>query len=101
MSQCTTDTLILTTGLHTYVNYGQMPRIESQKTVLPILLLCQGQRKVAKSRLLTQTWVIMQQWLCSMRSLSASSIYDTVEEAGVLLIAIYYAFNFSKSFTSN
>ena len=36
--------------------------------VLLLLLLCQGQRKVAKSRLLTQTWVVTQQWLCSMRS---------------------------------
>ena len=33
-----------------------------------LLLLCQGQRKVAKSRLLTQTRVVTQQWLCSMRS---------------------------------
>ena len=46
--------------------------------VLLHLLLCHGQRKVAKSRFLTQTWVVMQQWLCSMRSrdqFSASSIY--------------------------
>ena len=36
--------------------------------VLLHLLLCQGQRKVAKSRLLAQTRVVTQQWLRGMRS---------------------------------